>query len=146
MTNYSFPRKFFKTSNKNVWKWTCNTSKLHKSFRTQIIASRPVLEIQVAACVFDSSTTSLTTRNPHHPLGLQTPSPFSKPCHALRGKQAPGSGVSYSSQAHLHSFVPAWYAHILSTVLAFYFSIGYYFTFKVGHQWRTEHHFCLPIP
>lgn len=38
----------------------------------------------------------------------------------------------------LQSAAPAWYARILSTVSAFHFSDTCYFTFKLGHQWRTE--------
>lgn len=73
---------------------------------------------------------------------LCSPNP---PVPALQGNQAPGPKfhipLRCSSAARL-----AWYARILSAVLAFYFSNSYDFTFKVGHHWRTERLFCIQIP
>ena len=90
--------------------------------------------------------TSHTTHNQQRPPGLQTLPLFSKPSgpHSL-GEPSTWPQVSYSSQVCLRSIALAWYARILSTVLAFYFSNSCYFTFKVGHHWRTEHLFCIQI-
>lgn len=120
------------------------------AFQAQITAAtsylQPISDNQVAACVF------ATYDFPYHPQSAPSSrtSNTSSVLQTLRsllsrGNQAPGPGVSYSSQLCLHSIALAWYARILSTILAFYFSSSFYLTFKVGHQWRTEHLSCLPI-
>lgn len=120
------------------------------AFQAQITAAtsylQPISDNQAAACVF------ATYDFPYHPQSAPSSrtSNTSSVLQTLRsllsrGNQAPGPAVSYSSQLCLHSIALAWYARILSTILAFYFSSSFYLTFKVGHQWRTEHLFCLPI-
>lgn len=80
-----------------------------------------------------------TTNNQRRPSGLQTFPLYSKPCSPPSlGERSTWPQVSYSSQVCLQSAAPAWYARILSTVSAFHFSDTCYFTFKLGHQWRTE--------
>lgn len=88
----------------------------------------------------------MTPHMQHCAPGLQTIPLFSKPCspHSL-GEPSTWPQVSYSSQVSLHSTALPWYARILSTALEFYFSNTCYFTFKLGHQWRTEGFFCIPI-
>lgn len=120
------------------------------AFQAQITAAtsylQPISDNQVAACVF------ATCDFPYHPQSAASSrtSNTSSVLQTLRsllsqGNQAPGPGVSYSSQLCLRSIALAWYARILSTILAFCFSNSCYLTFKVGHRWRTGHLFCLPI-
>lgn len=72
--------------------------------------------------VFLRLMTSHTTHNQQRPPGLQTLPLFSKPSspHSL-GEPSTWSRVSYSCAVCLHGVALAWYARVLSTVLAFYF-------------------------
>lgn len=80
-----------------------------------------------------------SANNQQHPSGLQTRPLYSKPCSPPSlGECSTWPQVSYSSQVCLQSAAPAWYSRMLSTVSGFHFSDTCYFTFKVGHQWRTE--------
>lgn len=119
---------------------------LEMHFGTQIIARHPISNKQVAACVYEAHNfayqpqSAASSRTSNTPLVLQTPQSSLSP-----GEPGTWPQVSYSSQVCRRSAAPVWYARILSTVLAFYFSNTCYFTFKLGHHWRTEHLFCIPI-
>lgn len=119
---------------------------LEMHFGTQIIARQPISNKQVAACVYEAHNFAYQPQSAASSRTSNTPSVLRAPQSSLSpGELGTWPQVSYSSQVCRRSAAPAWYARILSTVLAFYFSNTCYFTFKLGRHWRTEHLFCIPI-
>lgn len=120
--------------------------KLHMHFRTQIIAWQPISDNQVAACVFEACDF------PYHPQSAPSSRTSNTPS-VLQTLRSPLSrGTKHLAQSFIFlSGVPPQHCtglvctHIKYRIGILFFSNSCYFTFKVGHHWRTEHLFCLPI-